>query len=61
MSNESPQLAFTEWLTRALDSLGAALRRDDAHERFLSRATDLADLERRQRALQFGRPLNLFW
>jgi len=61
MSTESPQLAFTQWLSRWLDSLCEALRRDDAHEAFFSRATDLADLERRQRAVFAGRPTNLFW
>ena len=61
MSNESPQLAFTEWLANAIDCLCEAIRRDDAHEAFFSRATDLADLERRQRAVFAGRPMNLFW
>ena len=61
MSNEFPQLAFTECLMRALDALGEALRRDDPHEAFFARATDLADLERRQRAVQLGRPMNLYW
>ena len=61
MSNESPQLAFIEWLSSALEGLCEAIRRDDAHEAFFSRATDLADLERRQRAVFAGRPMNLFW
>ena len=61
MSTLSPQLAFNEWLTRAIDSLCDAIRRDDAHEAFFSRAADLADLERRQRAVHAGRPMNLFW
>ena len=61
MSNESPQLAFIEWLSSALEGLCEAIRRDDAHEAFFSRATDLADLERRQRAVFAGRPMNFFW
>ena len=61
MSHESPQLAFTEWLSSVLEALCEAIRRDDAREAFLSRATDLADLERRQRAVFAGRPMNLFW
>lgn len=61
MSNENPQLAFTQWLSNAVDALCEAVRRDDAHEDFLARSTDLADLERRQRAVHAGRPMNLFW
>ena len=61
MNTESPQLAFTEWLANAIDGLCQAIRRDDAQEAFFSRATDLADLERRQRAVQGGRPMNLYW
>jgi hypothetical protein len=38
MSNESPQLAFIEWLSSALEGLCEAIRRDDAREAF-SRAT----------------------
>ena len=61
MNHESPQLAFTEYLARALDALCEALRRDDPQEAFFARSVDLADLERRQRAVQAGRPMNLFW
>ena len=61
MSNESPQLAFTEWLSSVLEALCETIRRDHAQESFFSRATDLADLERRQRAVFAGRPMNLFW
>jgi hypothetical protein len=61
MSSESPQLAFNDWLAAAIEALCDVLRRDDAHEAFLARSVDLADLERRQRAMRIGRPLNLFW
>ena len=61
MSTESPQLAFNDWLARAVDALCDALRRDDACEAFLARSVDLADLERRQRVAQLGRPINVFW
>ena len=54
-----PQLAFNEWLSRNVRNLVAAMRRDPS-EALLSGAVDHADLERRQRAIQYGQPVGLF-
>jgi hypothetical protein len=54
-----PQLAFNEWLSRNVDNLVAGMRRAP-HDAVLSGAIDHADLERRQRAIQYGQPVSLF-
>jgi hypothetical protein len=54
-----PQLAFNEWLSRNVQNLVAGMRRDP-NDAFLAGAVDHADLERRQRAIQYGQPVSLF-
>jgi hypothetical protein len=54
-----PQLAFNEWLSRNVDNLVAGMRRTPQDD-MLSAAVDHADLERRQRAIQYGQPVGLF-
>ena len=61
MASEFPQLAFHQWLARALDRIVQGVRNDDAHDAFLARSVDLADLERRQRTLQRGLPIHTYW
>jgi len=59
MTSQFPQLAFSEWLRRNVENLVAGLRRD-ATESYLASAVDHADLERRQRVIQYGQPISLF-
>jgi hypothetical protein len=56
MEADFPQLAFNGWLSRRLQTLIAALTPESAEEAYLGRSVDIADLERRQRALRYGRP-----
>ena len=56
MESEFPQLAFNQWLARRLQALVSAITPESAEEAYLGRSVDLADLERRQRALRHGRP-----
>jgi hypothetical protein len=61
MDSAFPQLAFNQWLSRRVENLMAAFAPESAEEAYLGRSVDLADLERRQRALRYGRPLNVHY
>ena len=61
VDNEFPQLAFNHWLSRRLQTLVAAMTPVSAEEAYLGRSVDLADLERRQRALRYGRPAHIHY
>jgi phage portal protein BeeE len=61
MEADFPQLAFNQWLTRRLQTLISALTPESAEEAYLGRAVDLADLERRQRALRYDRPASIHY
>jgi hypothetical protein len=56
-----PQIAFHEWLSRRVERLLAMARDDEARDRFLARAVDHADLERRIRAWRQPVPARHFW
>ena len=54
MNVQNPQEAFFTWLGQALARAFDAVRGPDTDVRYLSGATDHADLERRLRVLQRG-------
>jgi len=62
MAHEFPQLAFTRWLENAVTRITQAVLHDADQEHFLSRAVDVCDLERRQRAMRSREhALHTFW